>query len=296
MKSAILVPLFLVFALAACSGESQFPEPTGKGTFRAINAISTSPAISFRLEEVTGSQIERAAYREVTASLRYDDFEYNFNFEVSVPGELRPRRVATVTQKIDADRDYTFVATGSVESPTILTWTGDERFFDGGETVAEVRFAHLAESLGPVDFYFAPPGTLPAAGAAEGTLDFGEILEARDFESGSYRLTVTPAGDPDTILYQSVTAGFASLTTQIVAIFDGTRDETSPIIGRRLATQGGASSTLRDLRYTSTLRVIQASQALDSVDVYKDAMLEDQVVSALSFQGTSDEFDISEGE
>jgi hypothetical protein len=296
MKFAILVPLLCMLALTACSGESPFPEPTGKGTFRAINAISTSPAINFRLEEVTGSRIEQATYRDVTASLRFDDFEYNFNFEVTYPGELQRRRVATVTQKIDANRDYTFVATGSVGNPTILTWVGDERFFEGNETVAEIRFAHLAESLGTADFYFAPPGTLPAAGAEQGTLEFGEYLEARDFEAGSYQLTVTPAGDPDTILYQSVTSNYAPLTTQFLAIFDGTSDETSPVVGRKLPTQGGASSTLRDLRYTSTLRVIQASQALDTVDVYADAMLQELRVSALPFQGTSDEFDISEGE
>jgi hypothetical protein len=296
MKTAILVPLACAFILTACSGESQFPEPTGKGTFRSINAISTSPVINFRLEEVNEAQIEQASYRGVTSSLRFDDFEYNFNFEVSYPGELQRRRVATVTQKIDAGRDYTFVTTGAVENPTVLTWIGDERFFEGDEDVAEIRFAHLAESLGTVDFYFAPAGTPPAAGAAEGTLAFGEFLEARDFDSGVYRLTVTPAGDPETILYQSVSANFPPLTTQFVAIFDGTRDETSPVVGRILATQGGTSFTLRDIRNSSTLRIIQGSRTLDTVDVYADETLQDQVVAGLPFQGTSEEFDISEGD
>ena len=51
MKIVNLALFGAMLLLTACSGESQFPEPTGKGTFRAINAISTSPEMVFRLEE-----------------------------------------------------------------------------------------------------------------------------------------------------------------------------------------------------------------------------------------------------
>ena len=296
MKFANLLPISCLLALAACSGESQFPEPTGKGTFRSINAISTSPTMNFRLEEVGGAQVQQAAYREVTPAQRFDDFEYNFNFEVSFPGELQPQRVATVTQKIEADRDFTFVMTGAVESPTILTWVGNERIFDDTETVTEIRFAHLAESVGTVDFFFAVPNTPPTAGAEQGTLEYGEFLEGGDFEGDVYVLTVTPAGDPNTILYQSIPASFGSRTISFAAIFDGTADDTSTIVGRRLGIQGSSSATLRDVRLKSALRIVQGSQTLGTVDVYADEMLQNQVVAALPFQGTSEEFEIVEGE
>ena len=254
MKPVNLALFGLALALAACSGGSQFPEPTGKGTFRAINAISTAPNINFRLEEVSGQRILPMSYREMTASAQFDDFEYNFNFEVRFAGQLQDTRVATKTQKIDANKDYTFVATGSVESPTILTWIGDERTFDPEDTVAEVRIAHLAESVGSADFYFAPPGTAPVLGEADGTLAFGEFIPPQDVDAGDYELTVTPAGDPDTILFQSIVVTYVEQTAATVAIFDGTADDAAPISGRVLVTIGSSSFTLNDVRFPSTLR------------------------------------------
>ena len=45
--------LVLVFALlavvAACTSDSNLPNPTGKGTIRALNAIIGSPDIAFRI-------------------------------------------------------------------------------------------------------------------------------------------------------------------------------------------------------------------------------------------------------
>ena len=296
MKFANLALITLTLALVACSGGSQFPEPTGKGTFRAINAISTSPNINFRLEEVTGQRILPMTYRAMTGPTRFDDFEYNFNFEVRFAGELLDTRVATVTRKIDANMDYTFVATGSVESPTILTWIGDERVFEPDETVAEVKLAHLAESVATVDFYFAPPGTTPVLGEADGTLSFGEVLPPQDVETGDYELIVTPAGDPTTILYQSIVATYAARTAAFVAIFDGTTDDVAPITGNVLVTIGGSSFAMNDPRFPSTLRFIQASRTLETVDIYGDELLTNQVVGALPFTGTSDDVDVVDGE
>lgn len=296
MKIANLALLGFVLALVACSKGSQFPEPTGKGTFRAINAISTAPAINFRLEEVTGQRILPMLYRDMTSSSRFDDFEYNFNFEVRFAGELRDTRVATRTQKIEANKDYTFIATGAVESPTILMWVGDERSFEAEEAVAEVRLAHLAESVGAADFYFAPAGVAPVLGEADGTLAFGEVLPAQDVEAGNYVLTVTAAGDPATILFQSVVVTYAVQTAAIVAIFDGTADDTAPVSGRGLVTIGGSSFTINDARYPSTLSFVQASQPLETVDIYADEALTNQVIAALPYAGTSAEIDVADGE
>ena len=296
MKYANLALTCFALALMACSGSTQFPEPTGKGTFRAINAISTSPNINFRLEEVSGQRILPMSYREMTASSRFDDFEYDFNFEVRFPGVLQETRVATVTQKIEANKDYTFVATGSVESPTILTWVGDERSFEPEDTVAEVRIAHLAESVGSADFYFAPVGAAPTLGEADGTLAFGEFIPPQDVEAGDYVLTVTAPGDPSTILFQSVVVTYATQTAATVAIFDGTADDTAPISGRGLVTIGGSSFTINDARFPSTLRFIQASEPLDTVDIYSDEALTNQVVAALPYAGTSAEIEVEDGE
>ena len=104
---------FLLFAcastllLAACTGDSQLPNPTGKGWIRAINAIPGSPEIGFLIEELPlGGMVYKAS---AAPDKPYDDISYDFNFEILNPGDQAFTRVATQTLKVEADRDHIFV-------------------------------------------------------------------------------------------------------------------------------------------------------------------------------------------
>jgi hypothetical protein len=78
--------------LGACTNDSALPNPTGKGAIRAINAIKGSPEVAFLIEERTLGGI---GYKESSAPAEYDDFSYNFNFDIVYPGERSTTRVAT---------------------------------------------------------------------------------------------------------------------------------------------------------------------------------------------------------
>ena len=294
-----------LLVLVACSDSQQFPSPTGKGSFRGINAISTSPELAFRIEETTRGGI---AYGTVSRTTRIDDFEYNFNFDTFLPGDEERTRVATVRQKIDANKDYTFVATGSTASASVITWITDERTFEEGATVAQIQLAHLADSLGEVDVYFSVEGTTPMLGEERGTYSFGEILPAFDIEPANYTLTVTAPDDPGSVLYESPLAGYVASTALIVAIFDGTVDDTSAITARTLeagvgtdigtgtGTGTGAVRRLPDARSGSTVRFVQGSEFLGTTDIYDDEGLTNRIVEALPFAGFSDEVERAQGE
>ena len=58
--------------IAGCTGDSQFPEPTGKGGVRAINAIPGSPVVTFRIEE---RSLGTLSYTESSTPDLYDDFD-----------------------------------------------------------------------------------------------------------------------------------------------------------------------------------------------------------------------------
>ena len=76
-----LVLVLALFALQACTGETSLPSPSGKGTIRMINAVDGSPNIEFLIEE---RRLEFVAYKSSSSAERFDDFEYNFNFQVLV--------------------------------------------------------------------------------------------------------------------------------------------------------------------------------------------------------------------
>ena len=84
--------------LTACTSESKLPEASGKGGVRGINAMLGSPAVTFRIEE---RSLGTLPYKDSSAPALYDNFEYNFNFDINIPGEDAPQRIATIATQIE---------------------------------------------------------------------------------------------------------------------------------------------------------------------------------------------------
>jgi hypothetical protein len=266
--------------LAGCTSESSLPNPTGKGTLRAIHAMPGDPAVIFRIEERSLGTIE---YKESSSPATYDDFEYNFNFDIRVLGTDEPVRVASVSQKIDPDREYVFALTGNVDNPTVTTWITDLRQWDGSETVFEARFAHLSATLGDIDVYFDDPANPPSAANLVTTLSPGSIMDITDFAAGNYVITVTPAGDPNrTPVYTSPEVAFSAQSSHVISIFDGNENDTAPYVAST-ATTSGLSLRLPDATFPPTLRFIHGALTLETVDVYNDELLTNLVAGGVAF-------------
>jgi len=298
-KTAALLTLAGAIFLGACGSDSSLPVATGKASIRAINGVKTATEVGFLIEE---RSIGSAAYRQITTPSRFDDLSYNFNFDVSYAGERELVRVASVFQDIVKDTDYVFVLTGTLADASVLIWETPEREFTGSETVFEARFSHTADSLGSlgsVDYYFAAPGVLPADGNAVGTLAFGDVLTSVDFEAGDYVLTITSAGMPGDVLYESGTTTFLATTQYIVSAFDGDANTFAPIIARAItsgADSGGGSISMPDINYPSTAEFVNGSLAIDTVDIYEDALLTSQIVAGHAYKDISAELELAVGE
>ncbi len=263
------------FLICACTPESSLPEPSGKASIRAINAIPASPEVGFSIQE---RSIGSIAYKASSTTARYDDLEYTFNFDVLFFGEILPRRVARRDIDFQADKDYTLLVSGELASPTITLWEGDERTFGEADTVFEARFAHAAASLGTVDYYFDDPAVTPALGNQVATLAFGEVTAALDYAESEYVLTITAAGDPDAVLYVSDSTSIGARSGFIFTAFDGDAGDTAPTIVRAIAVQG-SSISLPEPTYPPTLEFINASMDLGTSDIYTDEALTSRIVA-----------------
>ncbi len=287
----LLLAGLTAFALAACTGDSSLPTATGKGSIRAINAINTSPEIGLLIEERLLASVN---YKNSTRVERYDDLDYTFNFEVLFPGNSTTTRVASQSLKVAANKDYVFLVSGALANPTITIWEGDERSFDGTETVFEARFGHASESLGPVDVYFAAPGIAPAIGMEVATLSFGDVVPAVDFTAGDYVITVTQAGDPSTIRYKSRTVPFLPQNANIITFFDADANDTAPV-SVRVITASGGNVRRPDARFPPTVRFIHASADLGDADIYDDASLVTPIVTNQIFGDVTSDLDVARG-
>ena len=273
--------------VAACGGDTKLPNPTGKGSIRAINAMPGSPTTAFLIEE---RGLGSAAYKGVTQPATFDDFDYNFNFEIALPGEEELTRIATQAHKVEADRAHVFVLTGDPLSPTVTVWTSDVREWNEGDTNFEMRFTHLIESrtLEAVDFYVDEVMDPQVATNKVATVSYGEISTAQDIAGGDYVVTVTAAGDINDVLYTSPAAPVVAQSSQIAAAFDGDANDTSPLI-LNLISQLGGDRQLPDANSVTVLRFLHASYPLPTVDVYDDDMLTNRIVSGLTHGSASPE-------
>jgi hypothetical protein len=296
MKSTNLVlTLMIALVVTACGSGSSFPEATGKGTIRAINAIKTSPQVSFRIEQF---EIGSINFREASSPAKYDDLEYDFGFDVRFVGESEVTTVAIEHLDVVAETDYTMLLSGTLANSTVTVWESTDREFDGTETVFEARFVNAADSAGSIDVYFAADGVAPILGEEIGTLSLGEILPPIDFDAGEYVLIATTSGNPGDILFQSVITAFGAAAQYTVPLFDTNQNTHAPFIsGAYPADVSGATSpfAIVDANYPAVVEFINGSLPLGSVDIYDDDMQSSLVVDNLAHKNIAAELDLMVG-
>lgn len=287
----ILVFLAGAMLLGACGADSDLPEASGKATLRSINAVPTSGEVTFRIEELI---IGAAPYQGKTASVEYDDLDYTFNFDVFYAGETGLQRVARQFLDVVANKDYTFLLTGSLASPTITVLEDDRRVFDASEDVFAAKFMHVAESMGALDYYFADAATVPVAGAEVATLSSGELSVRADFVPGQYVLTLTTAGNPADVVYVSEETTFAAQNSFFITLFDGDANNTSPLVVQALP-ETGFAVPMPDPSYGPVAEFINLSLDLGESDIYHDEALTSLLVADLDFLDVSAEVDVAAG-
>ena len=288
LLSACLAALLL----SACTSGSKFPDPTGKGSIQAINAISTSPNIAFRVEERAIGNIN---FKSASSKTPFDDFEYNLNFDALLAGESEPTRIASQLLQVVKDMEYTLVISGDLVAPTVTLWERARREYAEGGTVLEASFGHFSPALGDVDIYFADAAIVPAAGNEIGTLTPGAKLPPLDVQAGDYVLTITTAGMPGDILFTSDVITMAAATTMLFIIFDTDANDRGPVSVRSFNTETGATTALIDPLYPPTVRFIHALQDLGAVDIYVDDPLTIPAVEDQDYRDVSAEIEVSVG-
>lgn len=292
-QTAVLLTLATVLFLGACGGESNLPVATGKATIRAINAIAASPDVAFLIEE---RNIGVVAYRTTSVAASYDDLDYTFNFDVFYAGDTALTRIASQHIDFVAKQEYTLLLTGTVASPSLTLWEWAKREFATGATVFQLRFAQTSNYFAtPVDYYFAPAGVAPAIGQEVASLSFGEISPPRDFEAGSYVLTITTAGDPSDVLYTSIETPFIALVDLIISPFDATANDLENFAVQALGAQGG-STRLSDSNTLASVEFLHGAMDLGTSDIYDDDTLLSQVLANHAFTDLSGEIPITPGD
>ena len=288
-RTFLLIACLGALTVAACTSDSSLPTPTGKGSIRALNAILASPDIGFLIEE---RSLGSLGYNQSTTQTRFDDFEYNFNFEVFLPGALERDRVATFAHKLEADRNDIFVLTGNPLSPTISVWSTPAREWTETDTVLEIRFAHVIVAEDDIDIYLDEAVTPAVAANKVATLSYGQISEVSDVAEGTYTVTITVAGDIDAVLYQSFNVNLFPRSTQVVAAMAGDENDASPIVINVMSDVSN-DRIFPDSGAEQTVRFFHTARALQATDIFDDDMLTNLKFSNLEYGNASGDVAVS---
>ncbi len=273
-----LSALACLLILAGCT-ETRFEEATGEGPVRGINAVVELDDVAFRIEEFT---LGIVPFKDSSPTANYDNLSYTFNFDLSVPGETTPRRLASRSLDVVDQQDYTFVLTGDAASQDIILWERAVRTWNGDETIFDVNVAHLNTTLGPVDVYLVPTGQAVDPTTLVGTVSFGERLDAVEADGDDYQVIVTPENLPGDILFQSVTFNIQPAQSYTVAVFDTDPSITNPV-SVRLFNEAGVSLEISDERFPGTMQFVHASFGLGNIDVAFDGDFTDLAVTNLAY-------------
>jgi hypothetical protein len=139
---------------------------------------------------------------------------------------------------------------------------------------ARVQVAHAAPGVEPVDVYLTAPGDILSAAVPVAQATYGTAAARQLVPVGTYVISVTPAGMPGTVLFNS-----GELTLQsgrdllFVAVANTTTDMASVPISL-VVNEFRVTADLLDKDLPSDLRVVHVSPDAPALDVVGDPVTE----------------------
>jgi hypothetical protein len=298
--------LAIVAAFSLCGCDSSDDDDSGgaKPVLAAFNAVSDIPAATFLREEEVWSSLD---FGVSTAFKSVDADQYDVNFDVLLPGDDTTActgdvdkdgvkdtnectRLAERSINVVADHEYVVALVGAYGSTDTRVYDDLAHTFDtsttdgdGEDENAQVQIFNWSTALGSFDVYLAPPGTNLSATQVKATLAAGDEYNGI-VDDGSYVLTLSPIGNPNTAFYTSENFTIDEQTRVAFAILDGTNASTSPVKVSRFRDQGG---DLLDRRIKTLMRVSHVAPDVGNVDVFLEENYTAPVFANLALKQTS---------
>ena len=203
----------LLATAVACEGTATgllITGATGSARVRLVNALTSSQALDFAVDgQVVSSGVGFGAaspYIPVTLASH----------------RLQAQASGTGTTLVDFTRDLTSAGTFSLIPAPGLSQFGALFIADDPTPAAgqaKLRVVHVAAAPGAVSMYVTAPTTdLSSATPAVPSLSFGAASPYVAVAPGTYRIRITPAGNPSTTLLDTgnITVSAGSVRTLLV--------------------------------------------------------------------------------
>lgn len=272
MKHSLKLAVALVaVALSACDSDSDSTfvasPPTPTFDIQVLHASPDAPAVDVL---VNGSAVlQEVDYKDGSGRLELDEGTYTIAVEGILPGG-NAAVIGPVDLPFDADTIYSVVAVNDVANIEPVIVTQPRTAVSAGS--ARLNVLHAAAAAPQVDVYVTTPGADLAASAPVGSFAFKGTIGPAEVAAGDYQIRVTPAGDSDTVVFDSATITLNDGDDLFVAAVPNTLPPTSlsasPI--SLVVLTGAGSAEILNAGTTASLRAFHASPDAPAVDIVID--------------------------
>lgn len=272
----IALTLLLCAALAGCDDLSD--SLGAEGAFQTLHAVPDLQATTFFVRITPFATLD---YIGNTGLLSVGTGTYPLRYEVRRPDQTELQTLLSVDVAVDANREYTYVLTGTAAAVEFTTWDRAARAF-ADDSILATEYGHAAQGFGPLDFYLEAPGANLPGAMPRASLAYQEEISDVDVPPGDYVLTITTQGQVGDVLFQSATFTLTARTSVLFAVLSGADLGTAPLLVRVLGDP--FLVTLQDANSPPGLRAAHSVLNTGNVDFVVDDNFATPLISDVAFK------------
>lgn len=254
----------------------------------SIRLIQASPDTSLVNFYVDGVRLRSAVnFKGGTGFIFVTPRSYDFGVEAIVPGDDE-MIIDMPDTPLAAGTEYTWIVVGKDETDSVQALAIANPIEDIAVGSMRMQAVHVAPDAPAVDVYVTAPGDILAAATPLAQVTYGADPPDREtIPSGTYVISVTPAGVTDTVLFRSSDRTFRSRDDLLVLVTANTGTGTGPV--SVLINDTFSNIEIQDVDAPSDLRVVHVSPDAPALDVVGDpataASAEVTFASAITYLG-----------
>jgi hypothetical protein len=268
--------------LAACDNDNDITPPAAEPTAR-VRVLHASPdAPNVNVVAGTANLVTNLAFKAATPFQTVAAGTVSVRVNGIVPGGT-PTVIGPVDLTLQRDTSYSVIAIGNVAAIQPLVIADADAAPAAGNV--RVRVVHAAPNAPAVDVYITAPTALLTQSVAIGPLAFGQHATPISAPAGDYRIRVTPAGNANTVVFDSGTIALASGADLLAVAVQNTGPGSAPV--SLVVSTGASSFEILDSATPAQLRVIHASPDAPAVDVVVNDNFSAPVLEDVPFPAVS---------
>lgn len=282
-KLTAMIVAASALTLAACDSDnsSLLPEPaTATFDLQVLHASPDAPAVDVKVNGTAA--LQAVDYRDGSPRLVLDAGTYEIAVEGILPGG-NAGVIGPVDIPFAGDTIYTVVAAGNVDAIEPVVVAQPRTPVSAGSV--RLTVLHAAASAPAVDVYVTAPGGTLSGQAPVGSFEFKGTIGPAEVAAGDYQVRVTPAGNPDLVVFDSGSISLEAGSDLFLAAVPNTTGATAAAAApvSLVVLTGSGAVDIFDAATPAALRVFHKSADAPAVDIVVNDNFAAPLVENLAF-------------